>query len=73
MDKTPIVEELLSFNEEFKALWEQHEELDKKVDEMSSMVYLTSEEQVELKRLKLLKLRGKERIVEIIETFKKTK
>lgn len=73
MDKTPIVEELLSFNEEFKTLWEQHEELDKKVDEMSSMVYLTSEEQVELKRLKLLKLRGKERIVEIIETFKKTK
>ncbi len=73
MDKTPIVEELLSFNEEFKTLWEQHEELDKKVDEMSSMVYLTSEEQVELKRLKLLKLRGKERIVEIIEAFKKTK
>ena len=73
MDKTPIVEELLSLNEEFKTLWEQHEELDSKVNEMSSMVYLTTEEQVELKRLKLLKLRGKERIVEIIETYKKSK
>jgi uncharacterized protein YdcH (DUF465 family) len=73
MEKTPIVEELLNSNEEFKTLWEQHEELDSKVDEMSQRVYLTSEEEVVLKRLKLLKLRGKEKIVEIIEAYKKSK
>ena len=73
MEKTPIVEELLNSNEEFKTLWEQHEELDSKVDEMSQRVYLTSEEEVVLKRLKLLKLRGKEEIVEIIEAYKKSK
>ncbi len=73
MEKTPIVEELLNINEEFKNLWEQHEELDKKVDEMSARVYLTTEEQVELKRLKLLKLRGKEKLVELIEIYKKSK
>lgn len=73
MEKTPIIEELLQSNEEFKALWEEHEKLNKKVDEMSSRVYLTSEEEVELKRLKLLKLRGKEKLVEYIDEYKKSK
>jgi uncharacterized protein YdcH (DUF465 family) len=73
MEKTPIIEELLELNEEFKALWEEHEELNEKVDEMSARVYLTNEEEIELKRLKLLKLRGKERLIEFIEEYKKSK
>ena len=73
MEKTPIIEELLNSNEEFKALWEEHEELNRKVDEMTARVYLTNEEEIELKRLKLLKLRGKEKLVEYIELYKKSK
>ncbi len=73
MEKTPIVEELISINEEFQKLWEEHEKLNRVVDEMSSRVYLSSEEEVELKRLKLLKLRGKEKLVAMIESYKREK
>ncbi len=73
MEKTPIVEELLKFNDEFKKLWEEHEELDRIVDEMSEKVYLTPEEEIKLKELKLKKLKGKEKLVEIIEKYKKEK
>jgi uncharacterized protein YdcH (DUF465 family) len=73
MEKTPIVEELINSNEEFKKLWEEHEKLNRVVDEMSSRVYLSPEEDVELKRLKLLKLRGKEKLVEIIDNYKREK
>ncbi len=73
MEKTPIVEELLESNEEFKKLWEEHEELDRIVDEMSEKVYLTPEEEIKLKELKLKKLKGKEKLVEMIENYKKEK
>ena len=73
MEKTPIVEELINSNEEFKKLWEEHGKLNRVVDEMSSRVYLGPEEDVELKRLKLLKLRGKEKLVEIIDNYKREK
>ena len=73
MEKTPIVEELLESNEEFKKLWEEHEELDRIVDEMSEKVYLTPEEEIKLKELKLKKLKGKEKLVEMIEKYKKEK
>ena len=73
MEKTPIVEELMTVNEEFKRLWDEHEELNRIVDEMSSKVYLTSEEEIKLKELKLKKLKGKEKLVEMIENYKKEK
>ena len=73
MEKTPLIEELLENNEEFRLLWEEHEKLDKIVDEMSGKVYLTPEEEVKLKELKLKKLKGKEILVEIIERYKKAK
>ena len=73
MEKTPIVEELLEKNEEFKKLWEEHEELNRMVDEMSQKVYLTPDEEIKLKELKLKKLKGKEKLVEMIENYKKEK
>jgi len=73
MEKTPIVEELIAINEEFRKLWYEHEELNRIVDEMSSKVYLTSEEEIKLKEFKLKKLKGKEKLVEMIENYKKEK
>ncbi len=73
MEKTPIVEELLKKNEDFKKLWEEHEELNRMVDEMSQKVYLTPDEEIKLKELKLKKLKGKEKLVEMIENYKKEK
>jgi uncharacterized protein YdcH (DUF465 family) len=73
MEKTPLVEELLKINEDFKKLWDEHEELNRVVDEMSEKVYLTPEEEVKLKELKLKKLKGKEKLVEMIEQYKKEK
>ncbi len=73
MEKTPIVEELLQTNEEFKKLWEEHEELNRIVDEMSNKIYLTPDEEIKLKELKLKKLKGKEKLVEMIEEYKRIK
>ncbi len=73
MEKTPLIEELIQINEEFRKLWQEHEELNKVVDEMSSKLYLTPEEEVKLKELKLKKLKGKEKLVEMIEEYKKNK
>jgi len=73
MEKTPLIEELIKENDEFKKLWEQHEELNRIVDEMSEKVYLTPEEEVKLKELKLKKLKGKEKLVAMIEEYKKSK
>ena len=73
MEKTPMVEELLNVNEEFKKLWEEHTKLNQKVDEMSTKPYLTPEEEVELKKLKLVKLKGKEKLVSMLDDYKKSK
>ena len=73
MEKTPIVEELLQINEEFKKLWNEHEELNRIVDEMQNKPYLTPEEEVKLKELKLRKLKGKEKLVDMIESYKRSK
>ncbi|GEM_PF-2920375 len=73
MEKSPVVLELISKDEEFSKLWKEHEELNLKVDEMSSKVYLSPEEEAELKKLKLSKLKGKEELVKMLDAYKNRK
>jgi hypothetical protein len=66
-----IVELLKKENEEFKRLSEEHRSLDILLAEMDSKRYLTSEEEVERKKIQKQKLLKKDRMAELIREYKK--
>jgi uncharacterized protein YdcH (DUF465 family) len=57
---------LMETNEEYRTLSKQHSQYDRRLDELSSRRYLTTDEQVEEHRLKKLKLQTKDRMYEIL-------
>lgn len=62
-----IITQLLSENEEFQRLYEEHKDLEEKVMELVGHKYLTAEQELELARLKKVKLAGKDRMMKIME------
>ena len=61
-----LIQANLEGNPELAKLWSEHLELEKKLDEMNQRVYLSTEEQVERKRMQKLKLAGRDRIEQIL-------
>lgn len=61
-----LLNSLLPANEELAGLWHEHLELEKRLDDLGSRVYLSAEEQVEFQRLKKIKLAGRDRIESIL-------
>jgi len=66
-----LINKLVDKDEELKRLWEEHLELEKKIEEYNKRLYLTPEEEAEKNRLKKLKLAGKDRIQEILNKYRK--
>ncbi len=58
-------------DEELKRLWEQHLEYEKEVEKLESKPYLTPQDELNLKRIKKLKLAGKTKIQVILEKYRK--
>jgi len=58
-------------DEELKKLWQQHLEYEKQVEKLESKPYLTPQDDLELKKIKKLKLAGKTKIQAILEKYKK--
>lgn len=71
MKEEEVIELLKKENEEFRKIAEEHKELDVVLSEMDRKVYLTTEEEVERKKLQKLKLNKKDRMAEIIREYKK--
>jgi hypothetical protein len=67
-----IAEILLKENEEYKKLGDEHKSLKEALAEIDRKVYLTSEEEVERKRIQKLKLVKKDRMAELIREYKKS-
>ncbi len=61
-----LISSLLDEDQELAGLWAEHLELEKTLDEMNQRIYLSSEEQMERKRLQKLKLAGRDRIEQIL-------
>ncbi|HOK44604.1 MAG TPA: YdcH family protein [Bryobacteraceae bacterium] len=61
---------LMETDEQFRLLAEQHREYKKRVEALSSRPYLTPEEQLEVTRIKKLKLRLKDQMQEIMERYR---
>ena len=71
MKEQEIVDQLKKENEEFKKLSEEHRNLDGLLIEIDNKRYLTTEEEVERKRIQKLKLLRKDRMAELIREYKK--
>jgi len=71
MKETEVVAILRNQNEEYKKIEEEHRKLNQFLDEMSKKKYLSSEEEIEKKKLQKQKLQFKDRLAQIIREYKK--
>ena len=70
MEIDPILlEKVQGENEEFKQLYQEHLDLKHRVEELNNMKFLTPEQELEKKTVQKQKLKGKDRMIEIIEQF----
>jgi len=58
-------------DEELRRLVEEHRALDEKLEEFHRRPYLTSEEEMEKKRIQVQKLALKDQIMAIVEKYRK--
>ena len=65
-----IIEKHRKTNYELDKLYREHEELETKVDELELRKGLSANEEKELHELKKLKLAGRDRIEEILQTLR---
>lgn len=65
-----LIQANLGSDPELAKLWAEHLELETKLDEMNQRLYLSTEEQVERKRLQKLKLAGRDRIEQILANLR---
>ena len=61
---------LMSTNEEFRNLVNQHHDFAVKLDQLEALPHLTDEEQIEEHRLKKLKLRLKDQMEAIVSQYR---
>ncbi|BAI80976.1 conserved hypothetical protein [Deferribacter desulfuricans SSM1] len=68
-----VIKELLKNNEEFKKLFEEHIRLEQDLEALYSLKYFPPEVEIKIKEIKLTKLKGKDRMNQIIKEYKKEK
>ena len=61
---------LMTTNEDFRKLAEQHSDYARKLDALEAQAHLTDQEQIEETRLKKLKLRLKDQMEAIISQYR---
>jgi uncharacterized protein YdcH (DUF465 family) len=72
MNEEEIKELLKRESEEFKKLHEEHKSLKALLAEMDRKVYLSTDEEVERKKLQKLKLSKKDRMAELVREYRKS-
>ena len=61
---------LISTNEDYRRLFEQHSDYARKLDALEAQPHLTDQEQIEETRLKKIKLRLKDQMEAIISQYR---
>ena len=64
-----LLEKVQGENEEFKKLYQEHLDLKHRVEELNKMNFLTPELELEKKTVQKQKLKGKDRMTQIIEQY----
>lgn len=72
MKEQEIIERLRQENEEFRRLEQEHRNLDNTLKELEAKKFLTPEDEIEIHKIKKLKLSKKDRMLELIEQYKKS-
>jgi uncharacterized protein len=70
MDEKILIEDLKQTNPEFRQLLEEHLQYEQQLEAFNKLRYLTSEQELEKKRVQKIKLRGKDRMAEILKEHK---
>ncbi|MGB9761451.1 MAG: DUF465 domain-containing protein [Caldimicrobium sp.] len=70
MDKD-LVKEYAERYEDIRELYKKHQSLEKELEELAKRPYLTTEEEIREKQIKLEKLYLKEKIYELIKKYQK--
>jgi len=70
MNESEIIEKLLEGDEEFKKIYFEHRELDEVIKNLEEKESLTLDDEVEVKRLKKIKLSLKDRMESRINGLK---
>ena len=65
-----VIEKAKKDNEEFRKLYEEHRELERRLEEFNKKRFLVSDEEIEKKRIQKIKLYGKDRMEEILRNYK---
>jgi uncharacterized protein YdcH (DUF465 family) len=69
-DENILTEHLKQTDPEFRRLMEEHLRYEQRLEEFNNLRYLTSEQEIEKKHVQKLKLRGKDRMAEILKEHK---
>ncbi len=64
-----LLEKVQGENEEFKKLYQEHLDLKHRVEELNKMNFLSPELELEKKTVQKQKLKGKDRMTQIIEQY----
>ncbi len=65
-----LIRRLIPKNKELKGLWDEHLEYEEKLDQLNKRRYLSTEEEIRRKELQKLKLKGKDKIEEILRRYR---
>ena len=65
-----LIVSLIDRDAELKEKWEEHIVLENQLAELQHRLHLSTDEEVEKKRLQKLKLAGKDRIMEILSKYR---
>ena len=66
-----LIEKYILTDEELRKHVEEHKKFEEILEECNKRIYLTPEEEMEQKRIKKLKLKGRDKITRILEKYKK--
>ncbi len=66
---TAIIEQVKRDNAEFRGLLEAHQQYEAQLATYNDLRFMTSEQEVERKRLQKLKLQGKDRMLTILRQY----
>lgn len=70
LSQEEIKKHLLQTNEEFRRIADEHADYDRQIEALEAKPAVTPDDEVEEHRLKKLKLAAKDRMVEMIDSYK---
>jgi uncharacterized protein YdcH (DUF465 family) len=70
MEDSALIEHIKETNPEFRQLMVEHLRYERQLEELNNLRFLTSEQEIKKKQVQKIKLRGKDRMAEILKEYK---